>query len=211
MHRHWQVTSGASSRPAVARRSAGAARSQRARLRLRHLVLAPALLSWARVPLAVCFPLVVDRPVAALGVLLAAGLSDVLDGWVARRRGLTTATGAVLDPITDKLFVLTVAVTLVATGRLSIGSVLLLSTRELGELPLAVWYAWKRAGRSSASETPMANVGGKLATCLQFAAVAWALFRLPRLEWSIAATATAGVLAAIGYWSRALRGSTNAS
>lgn len=36
-------------------------------------------------------------------VLLALGGSDLLDGWLARRFGLTTQTGAVLDAIADKL------------------------------------------------------------------------------------------------------------
>jgi cardiolipin synthase len=39
----------------------------------------------------------------ALGVLLAAGVSDGLDGLLARRLGQKTAVGAYLDPIADKL------------------------------------------------------------------------------------------------------------
>ena len=88
---------------------------------LRDLVRIPGLLSLSRVPLAVVFSFVVGRPVLALGVLVGAGLTDVLDGWYARRFGQVTATGAALDPITDKLFVLTVAITLVVTGQLSVG------------------------------------------------------------------------------------------
>ena len=171
----------------------------------RDLLLAPALLSWVRLPLAACFVVFVDRPVAALAVLAAAGLSDVLDGWVARRFGLVTATGAALDPITDKLFVLTVAATLVASGHLSVTAVLLLSTREIGELPLVVWFVCSPTARSVRAAAPSANVGGKLATVLQFAAVSWALLGQPRLELCIAAASAAGALAALGYWRRTLR------
>lgn len=173
--------------------------------RWRDLWLAPSLLSWARLPLAACFPFVVDKPIAALAVLAAAGLSDVLDGWVARRYGLVTATGTVLDPITDKLFVTTVALTLVLDRYLSLSSVVLLSLREVGELPLVLWYATSKAARSARAATPSANLGGKLATALQFATVAWALARLPALDLWIGVTALSGVLAAIGYWRRALR------
>jgi len=111
------------------------------RYQFKDLLLAPAWLSWLRLPLAACFVAFVDRPLMAVSVLVAAGLSDVLDGWVARRCGLVTATGSALDPIMDKLFVLTVAVTMVVRGHLSVAAVLLLSTREIGELPLVVCLA----------------------------------------------------------------------
>lgn len=172
------------------------------RYRVRELLVLPGLLSLSRVPLAVCFPLLVDRPLAAAGVLLAAGLTDVVDGWIARRYRLVTATGTVLDPLTDKLFVLTVAVTLVVRHHLSLTGVVLLSTREIGELPLVLWFALSRAARD---QQPTANIPGKLATVLQFLAVCWALFHWPRLEWWLAATASAGTFAAASYWMRSLR------
>jgi cardiolipin synthase (CMP-forming) len=176
------------------------------RYRLKDLLIAPAWLSLSRVVLAACFPFVLDIPLAAFGVLALAGLSDVLDGWVARRYRLSTATGAVLDPVTDKLFVLTVAVTLVVSGHLSPGAVLLLSTRELGELPLVVWLALSPRARAARTEQERANVPGKVATVLQFVSVGWALLHQPRLELWIGATAIAGVVAATSYWVRALRG-----
>ena len=43
--------------------------------------------------------------IAASGVFIAAALTDWLDGWVARRYGLTSAFGAFLDPVADKLMV----------------------------------------------------------------------------------------------------------
>jgi cardiolipin synthase (CMP-forming) len=155
--------------------------------------------------LAAVFPLVVEQPVLALAVLAAAGASDVLDGWVARRYHMVTAAGAVLDPITDKLFVLSVAISLVVAERLTWWMVLLLSIRELAEVPLVLWYAFSRAARSARAATPMANFGGKLETVLQFGAVTWALFQKPYLELWVAASTVAGSLAAVGYWRRALR------
>jgi phosphatidylglycerophosphate synthase len=76
--------------------------------RARDLLRVPSLLSLARLPLAAAFVLLVDRPPVLVLVLVAAGVTDVLDGWYARRFDQVTATGAVVDPITDKLFVLTV-------------------------------------------------------------------------------------------------------
>ena len=175
------------------------------RYRWSDVFLAPGLLSLARVPLAFAFPFVVEDSSWALAVLVAAGVTDVLDGYCARRFGQVTPTGAALDPVTDKLFVLTVAVTLVRSGHFTLLSVLLLSTRELLELPLVVWFAASPGARSARAEKPSANVFGKLATVLQFTAVIWTLFGWSVAELAIGATAVIGVLAALSYWVRTLK------
>ena len=174
------------------------------RYRWKDVLLVPGLLSLARVPIGLAFPFVVERTPWALGVLALGGLTDVLDGYAARRLGQVTATGAALDPVTDKFFVLTVAVTLVASGHFSVASVLLLSTRELLELPLVVWFALSPRARSARAEKPSANAFGKLATLLQFVAVFSTLLGLAVTEFWIGATAVVGVLAALSYWKRAV-------
>lgn len=173
--------------------------------RWRDLCLPPAWLSLARLPLAGLFACVVNRPFVALLVLVLAACSDVLDGWLARRYDMVSITGAALDPITDKLFVLTVAVSLVLSEHLSTVSVILLSTRELGELPLLVWLATSSRVRLARAEQAMANRWGKLATVLQFVAVAWALFGGRWLAVWVWGTAVVGAIAALNYWGRALR------
>jgi cardiolipin synthase len=171
----------------------------------RDLVRVPGLLSLSRVPFACAFPFVVGRPWVAFGVLVGAGFTDVLDGWYARRFRQVTATGSVIDPITDKIFVMTVAVTLVVTGQLSVAAVVLLSTREIGELPLVFWLALSPSARRARVEHPSANVVGKAATALQFLAVTAALFHAARLAIWVGGTAIVGVAAAFTYWRRALR------
>ena len=173
--------------------------------RARDLATVPGLLSLSRIPLAACFPLAIGRPAVALGILIAAGVSDVLDGWYARRFQQVTATGTALDPVTDKIFVAAVASTLVARGGLSVLDVVLLGTREIGELPLVVWIATNHAARQVRTKHPSANVPGKLATVLQFAAVTAAIVRSPARDALVALTAVAGVLAAASYWVRSLR------
>lgn len=56
----------------------------------------------------------------ALGTFVAAGITDVLDGIIARRFGQKTSIGAVLDPLADKL--------------LMTASILLLSLPQMGFL-----------------------------------------------------------------------------
>ncbi len=173
--------------------------------RARDLLLVPGLLSLARIPLAILFPFVASRPLAALVVLVVSGATDVIDGWWARRYEQTTATGAAVDPITDKLFVASVVVTLVVTGKLAPIGVLLLATREIGELPLVLWLAASHAARKARVEQPLANLPGKMATLLQFAAVGAALFGSPYTDGLLIATALVGTLAAASYWVREVK------
>lgn len=175
------------------------------RYRVRDLWSPPGLVSLARIPLAAAFPFVAEQPLSAVLVLFAAGASDVLDGWLARRYGWVSATGCALDPVSDKLFVLTVVITLVVTGVLSPWAVLLLSTRELGELPLVVRLVANASLRRRRGEHPAANLPGKLATVLQFVTVAWALARFDGLALWLGVTALAGALAAVSYWRRELQ------
>jgi cardiolipin synthase len=173
--------------------------------RARDLVRIPGLLSLSRLPLAAAFPLAVERPSAAVAILAAAAASDALDGWYARNTGQVTATGTALDPVTDKLFVLTVAVTLVRKALLSPLDVLWMSTREVAELPLVLAVAASRRLRLRRAALASANLPGKFATVLQFATATAALVGMPHTAWMIGATAVAGVFAAATYWVRALR------
>lgn len=65
----------------------------------------PNSVSLSRLLLAVAFVLAGDRWVR-VGLIAVAGLTDFLDGWLARRNRLETRTGALLDPVADRAFVL---------------------------------------------------------------------------------------------------------
>lgn len=175
------------------------------RLRLADVFSLPGLLSLVRAPLAVAFPFALHSPVAAMAVLFAAALSDVLDGWCARRVGKETVTGAILDPVMDKLFVATVAVTLLATGQLSPLLALLVATRDILELPLAVWVAVDAPKFAERRARVKANVFGKIVTVLQFGTVTAVLVARQYVNAFALASATVGVVAAATYWARMLR------
>lgn len=55
-------------------------------------------------------------PGIILGSVVAAGISDWLDGYVARRWNMSSVLGSYLDPIGDKAFVASVALALAAKG-----------------------------------------------------------------------------------------------
>lgn len=73
----------------------------------------PNLLSAVRLALIPVFLWLVLGPEAdgwALGLLVVSGVTDWLDGWLARRWGQTSVLGQVLDPVADRLYILAVVV-----------------------------------------------------------------------------------------------------
>jgi phosphatidylglycerophosphate synthase len=174
------------------------------RYRARDLLLVPSLLSYLRIPLAAAFVLLLQHPRLALGVLLLAGVTDVLDGYFARRLNQATPTGAVVDGVLDKLFAGVVVGALVVQGHLSSFAAVLLATRELGELPLVVWWAVHDDQRRSRAEDPRANWLGKAATVFQFMAITALLLHGQAPWFWLVLTAVAGATAAVVYWQREL-------
>ncbi|MGE5142997.1 MAG: CDP-alcohol phosphatidyltransferase family protein [Acidobacteriota bacterium] len=72
------------------------------------------LLTVLRFPLAALFPFV-HGTLARLGIVAAAAVTDLCDGWIARRTG-GSRWGPVLDPIADKTFMATAFITLASRG-----------------------------------------------------------------------------------------------
>ena len=68
---------------------------------------------------------------AALGVFCAASLTDMLDGYLARKLNQITDFGKLFDPLADKLMVLTVMVCQTFWGPLPLVAVLIVAVKEL--------------------------------------------------------------------------------
>lgn len=80
-----------------------------------RVVTLPNLLSALRlvgIPVFLWLVLVEHHNVLALGVLVLAGVTDFLDGWLARRLDQSSRVGRLLDPIADRLYILAVVVAL---------------------------------------------------------------------------------------------------
>lgn len=59
-----------------------------------------------------------DHHTMALGLFAYAGITDALDGWIARRWDLKTVVGTVIDPMADKTLMTILTVTLAMKGAL---------------------------------------------------------------------------------------------
>jgi CDP-diacylglycerol--glycerol-3-phosphate 3-phosphatidyltransferase len=107
--------------------------------------------------------------IAALVAFGGASLTDLLDGELARRRGLVTDFGKIADPIADKALTGAALITLSVIGELPVWVTVLILVRELGITVLR--FAVIRRGVIAASQ------GGKLKTLLQIIAIC--LYVLP--------------------------------
>ncbi|APR80633.1 CDP-diacylglycerol--glycerol-3-phosphate 3-phosphatidyltransferase [Minicystis rosea] len=170
----------------------------------RELLLAPNVLSFLRLPLALAFPIAARSKGQALSVLALAGLTDVLDGFIARVTRQVTSTGAVLDPIADKVFATSVVATLLARGQIPAWGIPALLAREILEAPLLAWGLVARPHEERDVTEVRANVPGKLATVAQFTAVMAAIEAPALLPAALVASAAAGTIAGVMYWRREL-------
>jgi cardiolipin synthase len=93
----------------------------------------PNLLTLSRIAAApVLILMLKDRDYAmALAVFLVAGVSDGLDGWIAKRFKYTSRLGAILDPVADKILLVSAYVMLMLLDNLPFWLVLTVVFRDL--------------------------------------------------------------------------------
>src|SRR4051794_38899941 len=91
-------------------------------------------------PLLAAF-LIYRHEIAAFGVFAFAGLTDLADGFIAKRFGLATLVGRYLDPAADKLLMLTAFLALAAIHQTPLWLTLLVIGRDVG-IVVAIVVAW---------------------------------------------------------------------
>jgi len=144
----------------------------------------PILLTWLRIvmiPLMIAIYYVPDswmfgvgRDLAAMLVFVVASVTDWLDGYLARRWNETSAFGAFLDPVADKLVVAAALIMLVQLGRLDAIFAAIIIGREITISALREWMAQIGAHRSVA-----VSMVGKVKTVAQMVSIPMLLFHNP--------------------------------
>jgi len=131
----------------------------------RRLVNLPNALSMARIVVMPLLAIFIEKQMglAALSVLIAAGITDWLDGWLARKMKLETAFGKLLDPVADKIFLCVAVIYLMhhPEAKLGPGLATLLLAREFLVTGL-------RAMAASEGLVIAAGQTGKIKTVAQF-------------------------------------------
>lgn len=104
-------------------------------------------------------------------IFTAAAITDWLDGWLARRLNQTSAFGAFLDPVADKLMVAAALIILVQLGRIDAIVALVIIGREIAISALREWMASIGQGKSVA-----VSMVGKIKTAAQMIAIPMLLY-----------------------------------
>ena len=138
----------------------------------------PTLLTWARI---VAIPLIVGvfylpldettRNLVATVMFVVFAATDWLDGYLARKLNQTSAFGAFLDPVADKILVCAALLVLVKLDRVDVLVALVIIGREIAISSLREWMAQIGASRSVA-----VHMLGKLKTATQMTAIPFLLF-----------------------------------
>ncbi|MBH0198216.1 MAG: CDP-diacylglycerol--glycerol-3-phosphate 3-phosphatidyltransferase [Nitrospira sp.] len=137
-----------------------------------------------------------DRSLVAAVIFTVAAVTDLLDGYIARRTGQVTKLGKLLDPIADKLLVLSALILLVNIDRVTALVALLIIARELAVTGIRAIAAGERL--IIAAETT-----GKYKMALQVVAIVLLILEGTDLaefgNLHLAGTATLSLSLVLGY------------
>lgn len=151
----------------------------------------PTLFTWARI---LAIPLIVGvyyldllpahQNLFATVLFVVVALTDWLDGYLARKLNQTSAFGAFLDPVADKILVCAALLVLLELQRVNAMVALVIIGREITISALREWMAQIGASRSVA-----VHMVGKLKTTVQMVAIPFLLYDgllfdlIPTREW----------------------------
>ena len=138
----------------------------------------PTIMTWARI---VAIPLIIgvyylsieesSKNLIATGLFVVFALTDWLDGYLARKLNQTSAFGAFLDPVADKILVCASLLVLVHLTRVDVFVALIIIGREIAISALREWMA-----QIGASKSVAVHMIGKLKTVAQMVAIPFLLF-----------------------------------
>jgi CDP-diacylglycerol---glycerol-3-phosphate 3-phosphatidyltransferase len=169
----------------------------------------PNTLTWLRILMIPAIFVLFNLPYwwkdpAACAAFALAGITDSLDGYFARKWGLTSRLGAFLDPVADKLIVATALVLIVSgdpTSWFLMVAAIVIIGREIAVSALREWMAEIGArGRIKVS------MWGKIKTIMQIVGLSFLLYRrdllgLPIYKLGLVLT---GIAAVLTLWSMVL-------
>jgi cardiolipin synthase (CMP-forming) len=161
----------------------------------RYNYIIPSLFSFLRLLLSIFLPFSPEH--LWFPCIIAAALSDFLDGWLARRWQVQSWQGGLLDAVADKMFILVTLVVFVNAGKFSPWWIFPVIMRDM-MVAFTVGYAifhrnWK------AFKDMDARVSGKLTTCGQFVLFMVVLLLPEKAIYILALASCSSIVAALDY------------
>jgi len=156
----------------------------------------PNSLTVIRILIAFAFPLVSEW--WRLPLLTVALATEYLDGALSRWFHWQSQLGQILDPIADKVFFASVAITFIVDGRLDLWECLLLVIRDLLVVIGTVWLLLRSTENAFTGMKP--NIFGKITTVLQYGSLLFLVVNARLNLVLLLITAASGSLAACGYF-----------
>jgi cardiolipin synthase (CMP-forming) len=109
----------------------------------------------------------------AVAVFILSGITDTLDGYIARRYNQITKLGIVLDPLADKIMLITVLASVTISNNIPIWIIAVVAIKEILMIAGAISLYNER------DIVIPANIFGKISTLLSYIAILAVLFELP--------------------------------
>lgn len=173
----------------------------------RSLITLPNTLSLSRIVLALAFVLLSD-PWARVVLIAVAGVTDFMDGWLARHGKTETSAGALIDPLADRIFVFVAISTYLFEGELTTGQYFLFLTRDIAT---AVGFLVAKIIPTLRPAVFRARMLGKIVTVLQLLTLVMILI-LPELtDFLIVAIAVVSAGSIVDYTIALWRGRARSS
>jgi len=141
-----------------------------------------------------CFPGAASGLVAGMAIFAFAGLTDLLDGYIARRFNMVTTWGKLMDPLADKLMLITVLISLTIKQLIPPFVVIVVIVKEL-LIIVGAAFLYK-----SRKVVVQANYFGKAASTAFFLAVVAVIFDILYAEIILLAALLAAIIALVQYF-----------
>ncbi|NLJ41202.1 MAG: CDP-diacylglycerol--glycerol-3-phosphate 3-phosphatidyltransferase [Clostridiales bacterium] len=138
-------------------------------------------------------------------IFLIAGITDVLDGYIARKYDLVTNWGKIMDPFVDKLMLVVVLVSLYTLGIVPLAVLLIVLGKEL-LMVLGAIFLYKNR-----QMVVQSNLIGKAASAAFYVAITALVFKIPFAYYLLLTAVALNLIALVQYGILNLRKHANST
>ena len=120
-------------------------------------------LSLSRIPLTLLFLIFNQNKIVSIIILFLVILTDILDGYMARKNKISSKFGALIDPLADKVFVVSALLLFLYLNKITLLEFFILVIRDIYSITEVIITLIKKSKKSH-----KARVFGKITTALQY-------------------------------------------